>query len=261
MKFINKNNDKSQNKMFRSMSISAEKFTESMCQNDYSRSRSPSPIPQRSESPSHVLSPKLRRRLEILCETPPPAPSAPIIAAPIIAAPIKVSKKKIMAPPMQYDLHKADAAFVYSHIKELTKNDAVAAEYLEKIKPAMFASQKPLVFGYIPAPPVEEIVKQVIGAKGYFFKMTTVISGVHFIWHDTVANTFLFWGPTTFKVVKAMNSIRWRIFKYCQEYNAEEASNADASNAEDEYADMPELVDCYDQISCGKEPEYENTLI
>ena len=235
----------------------------SICpQSVYDRSRSPSPV-ERSETPSHVLSPRMRWPIEDLAETPPPREPEPVVQ------PVNVAgKQKIMAPPMQYDLRKADAAFVYSHIKVLTENDAVAAEYLEQIKPAMFSSQKPLVFGYIPAPPIEHIVKQVIGAKGYFFKMTTVVCGVYFIWHDTTTNTFLFWGPSTFKVVKAMNSIRWRIFKYCQLYNAEAASNAEASNAEasnadddddeDEYADMPALVDCYDQISCGNEPDHEN---
>ena len=235
--------------MFRSMSIYPQSVS--------GRSRSPSPDPiERSESSSRVLSPNLQKRLENICETPPPH----------VPEPVEVSNQKIMAPPMQYDLRKADAAFVYSHIKVLTENDAVAAEYLEQIKPAMFANQRPLVFGYIPAPPIEHIVKQVIGAKGYFFKMTTVVCGVYFIWHDTTTNIFLFWGPSTFKVVKAMNSIRWRIFKYCQLYNAEAASNAEASNAEasnadddeDEYADMPPLVDCYDQISCGNEPDHEN---
>ena len=169
-----------------------------------------------------------------------------------------------MAPPMHYDLHKADAAFVYSHIKELTKNDTVASEYLEQIKPLMFAQQKPVVFGYIPAPPVEQIVKQVIGAKGYFFKMTTVVSGVYFIWHDTEANMFLFWGPSTFKIVKAMNSIRWRIFKYCQDYSAQQIDLVyDAKREEDADDDtdddMPALVSMEEcqRISCGSVPDTE----
>jgi hypothetical protein len=239
--------------MFRSMSISAEKFTESMCQNDYGRSRSPSPV-ERSETPSHVLSPRIRRRLENIGETPPPREPEPVQHEPVQKA-VEVSKKKIMAPPMQYDLHKADAAFVYSHIKVLTENDVIATEYLEQIKPAMFANQRPIVFGYIPAPPVEHIIKQVIGAKGYFFKMTTVVCGVYFIWHDTTANTFLFWGPSTFKVVKAMNSIRWRIFKYCQMYNAEPIDDETDDETDD---DMPGLVDCYEQLSCGNEPDHEH---
>ena len=241
--------------MFRSISICPESMS------SIERSRSPSPV-ERSETPSHVLSPRIRRRLEDLAETPPPREPEPVQPEPVVKPVNVAGKKKIMAPPMQYDLHKADAAFVYSHIKVLTENDVVATEYLEQIKPAMFANQRPIVFGYIPAPPVEHIVKQVIGAKGYFFKMTTVVCGVYFIWHDTTANTFLFWGPSTFKVVKAMNSIRWRIFKYCQMYNAE-ASNAEASNAEAETDDetdddMPDLVDCYEQLSCGNEPDHEH---
>ncbi len=166
------------------------------------------------------------------------------------------AKKKVLAPPMHYDLREADAAYVYAHLKELTKNDVIAAAYLEQIKSTLYATQRPIVFGYIPAPPNADITRKVIGQKGYFFKMTTTLCGVHFIWHDTESNTFLFWGPTIFKVVKAMNSIRWRIVKYYDEINTtqtiyEEADNEEARNDED-YADMPELV------SCGNTPDYEH---
>ena len=242
--------------MFRSMSICPESMS------SIERSRSPSPV-DRSETPSHVLSPRIRRRLEDLAETPPPREPEPVQPEPVVKPVNVAGKKKIMAPPMQYDLHKADAAFVYIHIKVLTENDVVATEYLEQIKPAMFANQRPIVFGYIPAPPVEHIVKQVIGAKGYFFKMTTVVCGVYFIWHEMETNTFLFWGPSIFKTVKAMNSIRWRIFKYYEKYgNGKSESNkqeeADSNDAveedddDDDYADMPKL------ISSGNTPDYEH---
>ena len=262
--------------MFRSIS---NLFTQSVSASE--RSRSPSPILRSASSTVPTLSPTLKERLEKICETPPPAtvpePASPV-PEPAVPVPdveeIKLEsekniKTKIMAPPMHYDLHKADAAFVYSHIKELTKNDTVASEYLEQIKPLMFAQQKPVVFGYIPAPPVEQIVKQVIGAKGYFFKMTTVVSGVYFIWHDTEANMFLFWGPSTFKIVKAMNSIRWRIFKYCQDYSAQQidlvydAKREDAKREEDADDDtdddMPALVSMEEcqRISCGSVPDTE----
>ena len=280
-----------QTKMFRSIS---NLFTQSVSAPE--RSRSPSPILRSASSTVPTLSPTLKERLEKICETPPPAtepePASPVPASPEPASPVpavpdveeleseKNIKTKIMAPPMHYDLHKADAAFVYSHIKELTKNDTVASEYLEQIKPLMFAQQKPLVFGYIPAPPVEQIVKQVIGSKGYFFKMTTVVSGVYFIWHDTEANMFLFWGPSTFKIVKAMNSIRWRIFKYCQDYSAqqidlvydakcedakcedakcEDAKHEEDADDDDTDDDMPALVSMEEcqQISCGSVPDNE----
>lgn len=255
--------------MFRSIS---NLFTQSMSAPE--RSRSPSPILRSVSSTVPTLSPTLKERLEKICETPPPAPepAEPVPASPVPASPVPVEeikiesdkniKTKIMAPPMHYDLHKADAAFVYSHIKELTKNDTAASEYLEQIKPLMFAQQKPVVFGYIPAPPVEQIVKQVIGAKGYFFKMTTVVSGVYFIWHDTEANMFLFWGPSTFKIVKAMNSIRWRIFKYCEEYSAQQIDlvyDAKRDDADDTDDDMPALVSMEEcqQISSGTVPDNE----
>ena len=174
----------------------------------------------------------------------------------------KSNKKKIVAPPMHYILRNAPADVVYNHLRELTKHSPVATDYVRVIAPALYAQRQPIVFGYIPAPPLVEITKQVIGEEGYFFKMTTAICGVYFIWHDRDTNVFLFWGSNTFKVVKAMNSIRWRIFKCCDLYGASavEANAVDASAVEanaveavdDEYADMPDL------ISCGNSPDYEH---
>lgn len=278
-------NPKPQSKMFNSFTRAAETFTEKMYQNDYSPSRgrscSPSPEPIirsasiSSPSTHRVLRASMVQRLENICETSPPPPP------PVATNPIALNEK-IMAPPMHYDLRTADATFVYNHIKSLTKNDVVATEFLEQIKHAMFTQTKPIVFGYIPAPPIEQIVKQVIGTKGYFFKMTTVTSGVYFIWHDTAANTFLFWGASTFKVVKAMNSIRWRIFKYCEVYNAQkpaeivydakrdnakrdEAKRDDDDDEDDDedYDDMPDLIsiDECQRISQGREPVYEHHVL
>ena len=155
----------------------------------------------------------------------------------------QLEKKKVMAPPMQYDLRKADASTVYYHIKTVIKNDAIATSWIEQQKPAMFAQRAPLVFGYIPAPPNESIIQKVIGYKGHYFKMTTACCGVYFIWHDWETNMFLFWGPSTFKVVKAMNSIRWRIVKYY------EVPQQDDTESDD---DMPAL------ISMGNTPDYEH---
>ncbi len=167
--------------------------------------------------------------------------SIPVTAEDYIRpAEVRVEKKKVMAPPMQYDLRKADAATVYYHIKTLIKDDPLATSWIEQQKPAMFTQQAPLVFGYIPAPPSSSITQKVIGYKGHYFKMTTACCGVYFIWHDWETNMFLFWGSSTFKVVKAMNSIRWRIVKYCEEANDDETDD-----------DMPAL------ISMGNTPDYE----
>jgi hypothetical protein len=188
---------------------------------------------------------QLQLQQELLREEPeqePPVPAQP--------------KKKIIAPPMKYDLLTATPTTVYNHMLKLTQNDTTAANYVESIKP-MLAAQREIVFGYIPAPPNANITRQVIGLKGYFFKMTTACCGVYFIWHDHEANVFLFWGPSTFKVVKAMNSIRWRIFKYCEVYTPErslapEPEEDDGDDESDEYADMPGL------ISMGNSPDYEH---
>ncbi len=164
------------------------------------------------------------------------------------------AKKKIMAPPMRYDLRMADASMVYLHIMELTKGDQAASQYLEQIKPALYsAAPNSIVFGYIPAPPNADITRQVIGTNGHFFKMTTTCCRIYFIWHDKTANNFLFWGPSTFKTVKAMNSIYWRIVKYCEKAKEEQQEQQqEQEDEDDDYSDLPAL------ISMGNTPDHEH---
>jgi hypothetical protein len=169
-------------------------------------------------------------------------------------------KKKVMAPPLQYDLRTGTPEQVCNHIDSVVKFDLASPEYLVKLKQLLYARHqtKPIVFGYILAPPNEGITRQVIGASGHFLKMTTACCDVYFIWYDSATNTFLFWGSSTFKVVKAMNSIRWRIFKYFEAYQQQQPvqqvrSQSPPPESDDEYDDdMPAL------ISCGNTPDYEH---
>ena len=150
-------------------------------------------------------------------------------------------KQKVVVPPMRYVLNAFHSEDVCNQIDVFTKNDPTALEYVERVKVAIKQRTKPTVFGYIPAPPDVDITKQVIGVNGYFFKMTTTLCRVDFIWHDRIANIFHFWGPTTFSVVKALNSIRWRIQK-CYE-------NRQIACDDEDYSDMPALVPCdYDDL-------------
>jgi hypothetical protein len=54
----------------------------------------------------------------------------------------------------------------------------------------------------------------IFGEDGYFLKLTTRNCDVDIIWHDRHNNMFLFWGPSIYAVVQAMNQIRGRIIKY-----------------------------------------------
>lgn len=70
--------------------------------------------------------------------------------------------------------------------------------------------------GYIPAPPStmnqsQEIIKQVIGKDGCYFKKTTENCGIDFIYYDQEHEAFMFWGATNFTVTNAMKIIRNRI--------------------------------------------------
>jgi hypothetical protein len=72
-------------------------------------------------------------------------------------------------------------------------------------------------YGTIPAPPWNDVVKQIIGSNGHYLKVTTQNSLVDFIWHDRARNEFQFWGEYQ-SCVKAMKEIRYRICKYVDMY-------------------------------------------
>ena len=185
-------------------------------------------------------------------------------------------KQQIVVPPMRYDLKQATGQTVLNHLihlmrlRDLSKPFDKMADYtvnfMQKLQNQHPA--KMLTFGYIPAPPHSEITRRVIGIDGYFFKMTTTVSGIDLIWHDRENNTFLFWGTTIFNVVKAMNSIRWRIHKCYTtlppkrvEYqDVEEISDDEEDNASS--SSMPELIDADDNvISVGSVPDYEMSSV
>jgi len=189
-------------------------------------------------------------------------------------------KQQIVVPPMRYDLKQATGQTVLNHLiylmrlrdfsKPLDKMADYTLNFMQKLQ-----NQHPgkmFNFGYIPAPPHSEVTRRVIGTDGHFFKMTTSVSGVDLIWHDRENNTFLFWGSSVFNVVKAMNSIRWRIHKcyttmppplppkrvkyqHVEEVSDDEEDNASSSS-------MPDLIDYEGNvISVGSVPDHENGSI
>jgi len=182
-------------------------------------------------------------------------------------------KSRIVVPPMCYDLKQATGQTVLTHLIDLKINHGEFAEHVSKYMQRLKTNPNQRVnFGYIPAPPHSEVTQRVIGMNGHFFKMTTTLSGVDLIWHDHFSNQFFFWGPSVFKVVKAMNSIRWRIHKcyttmppplppkrvkyqHVEEVSDDEDDNGSSSS-------MPDLVD-YDGnvISVGSVPDHENGSI
>ena len=127
-------------------------------------------------------------------------------------------KQPIMVPPMRYPLDYIPASDMPGNFRRLTTVGCFPTDEAKSEANAFLehVNKNPIqtwVFGYIPAPPHGDITRRVIGKNGYYFKMTTTLSEVDFIWHNRVTNKFLFWGTTNFRVVKAMNAIRWRIHK------------------------------------------------
>jgi len=147
------------------------------------------------------------------------------------------SSQQIMVPPMRYDLKQGNSQQVLNHLDNLNITTAgPVQDSIERFKETLRLRHEKkhfTTFGYIPAPPDSDVTRQVIGKDGHFFKMTTTLCEVDFIWHDRVNQMFLFWGSSTFKVVKALNSIRWRIHKiYTNLREQQQAKQAQAKQVQ-----------------------------
>ena len=126
-----------------------------------------------------------------------------------------VQKKKIIVPPTWFNLVPINAYHMLSNIGYLTNGFRdLPQEVAEWI--LMDAHSRPFSsYGSIPAPPSNDLVKQIIGIDGYYLKLTTKNNRVDFIWHDRVRNEFQFWGEYQ-SCVNAMKAIRYRICKYVE---------------------------------------------
>jgi len=126
-------------------------------------------------------------------------------------------KPKVIMPPMRYRLERLTQLEARYQIANLTHGfyDLLPeiADWIHRdISSRQFTS-----FGYIPAPPNVNMVKQIIGIDGYYLKLTTANCGVDFIWHDRASNEFHFWGEYQ-RCITAMNKIRYRICKMVENY-------------------------------------------
>jgi hypothetical protein len=159
----------------------------------------------------------------------------------------KETQFKLM--PIKYDLMAVNSCAVLSHIRQLTAEvPNISSEYMLQLCNTLIDrsnANKRTIFGYMRAP-VKEISKQVIGKDGYFFKMTTSIWGIDFIWHDRENEMFLFWSPTNFRIVKAMSAIRWRINKYTclSPLSLIENIPTEGKEGDADCYDMPPLIPC-----------------
>lgn len=126
-------------------------------------------------------------------------------------------KQKIIVPPMHYRLEKLSHEEALFQIASLTNGFADLPPQIAHWINWDICSRRFTSFGYIPAPPNVDMVKQIIGIDGYYFKLTTTKCGVDFIWHDRATNEFHFWGEFS-RCIKAMNEIRYRICKVVESY-------------------------------------------
>ena len=129
---------------------------------------------------------------------------------------------KIM-PPTVFDLYEVPTAMALNHIIYITDGfNFVSPDYADNLYESLkIRASRPnstVVCGYIPSPPATlkksaDIIKQVIGKEGYYFKLTTSSCGIDFIYHDRKNEMFLFWGRNKTSVENALRVIRGRICK------------------------------------------------
>jgi hypothetical protein len=126
-------------------------------------------------------------------------------------------KTKVVVPPMRYQLSKLSRFEALTQISSLTHNFCDLPSGLVNWIHWDISSRQFTSFGYIPAPPNVDMVKQIIGIDGYYLKLTTTNCGVDFIWHNRTTNEFHFWGEYS-RCIHAMNQIRYRICKVVESY-------------------------------------------
>jgi len=133
------------------------------------------------------------------------------------AMPQVQNKPKVIVPPLHYRLAKLTQHEALSQIASITQGFCDLPPDLADWIHWDITSRQFTSFGYIPAPPNVDMVKQIIGIDGYYLKLTTTNCGVDFIWHDRTTNEFHFWGEYQ-RCIKAMNQIRYRICKIVENY-------------------------------------------
>ena len=168
------------------------------------------------------------------------------------------STRKFTLQPMKYMLTPVNSMLALFHIRDLCngvgQDDTVVpssispslCEFVLSLNEVLLQRNrigKPTIFGYLPAPVSVNIIKQIIGDDGYYFKRTTAECQVDFIWHDRKNNMFLFWAQNNYRISRAMNAIRWRSNKIMTlAYEAEAAI----------YDDMPDLLNSDGTIYRGE---------
>jgi hypothetical protein len=102
----------------------------------------------------------------------------------------------------------------------------------------------PTTFGMFNAPTYLDTIKKIIGVDGHFLKLTTRNCDVDMIWHDRRNNMFVFWGPSIYTVVQAMNHIRSRIIKYTVYVYPDQARiHAEQMRAQSQQYEIEEITD------------------
>ena len=131
----------------------------------------------------------------------------------------------ISMQPFYFDLLRSNGEVAYSHVQhclgQLPETTQIMDhDYLSMLQIGVkqrMESRVETTFGFMAAPPNENINKKVIGKNGHYFKITTTNCNVDFIWHHRETNNFFFWGEKQC-VIRAMHKIRNRILANIPHY-------------------------------------------
>jgi len=86
--------------------------------------------------------------------------------------------------------------------------------------------------GFIKPPKDSDIVKQVIGKNGKWFKKTTLDCKIHFIWHDYDTQIFYLWGQK-YPLIKALNRLWYRCKDQTKKKLLKRKNESDLTKVED----------------------------
>ena len=164
------------------------------------------------------------------------------------------NKRKVFVPPMRYQLTNLTQFEAFSQIGSLTNHFHDLPQQLTQWIFSDIGTRQFTSFGYIPAPPNVDMVKQIIGIDGYYLKLTTSNCGVDFIWHNRTTNEFHFWGEYH-RCIDAMNQIRYRICKIVENYKNKEVLGTNPAVLGTNSAVCLEAI-----IQVDKEGEYVKTI-
>ena len=117
--------------------------------------------------------------------------------------------------PMYYKILSKGSRVVYHEIKDRTENFKLVSnpEYANNLSTVLNGRNLTVYYGFLNQPDSDDINKRVIGKGGFYLHKTTSDQNVLFIWRNSETKQYEFWSLQRQSLIRAMDSIRYRIHK------------------------------------------------